>query len=33
MDCTEAIGNNSSVKTLRKLQVLLSLHNKNTENK
>ena len=26
MDCTEAIVNNRSVKTVRKLQVLLSLH-------
>ena len=30
MDCTEAIVNNSSVKTVRKLQVLLSLHDENT---
>ena len=30
MDCTEAIFNNSSVETVRKLQVLLSLHDENT---
>ena len=30
MDCTEAIVNNRSVKTVRKLQVLLGLHDENT---
>ena len=30
MECTEDIVNNRSVKTVRKLQVLLSLHDENT---
>ena len=30
MNCTEAIVNNSSVKTVHKLQALLSLHDENT---
>ena len=30
IDCTEAIVNNRSMKTVRKLQVLLSLHDEKT---